>query len=117
MSGITAIDILIEHASSRKRYVDDVWTYLEKIKHTCRSLEPDCRVIVFGSLVKGRMRIDSDIDVLIVSRSAHDPFFRGKLFREIVKEIGLDNPFEFHIVTDHEFREIYLKFLDIYHEI
>ncbi|MET1160262.1 MAG: nucleotidyltransferase domain-containing protein [Thermoprotei archaeon] len=117
MSGKTLVDLGLEHLANRKKYIENIWSYLSRIKKLCLELDPTCRVLVFGSFIKGCFRPDSDIDVLIITEQAENPIDRGKLFRSIVREIGLDNPFEFHIITHKEYRDTYKKFIDTYREV
>jgi len=117
MSRITLIDLELESTANKKKYIEDIWIYLIKIRDICRRHDPTCRAIVFGSFVKKNMRCDSDIDVLLITRYAEDPIYRGKIFRDITKEIGFDNPFEIHIATEKEYIELYRKFIDVYQEI
>ncbi len=117
MFGSKFIELELEHITSRRKYLEDIWTYLSRVKDICREYDRECRVLVFGSFVKGGMRVDSDVDVLIITKLAEDPLFRGRLFKRIVTEVGFDNPFEIHIITEKEYLETYKKFIDIYREV
>jgi len=117
MSRSEFIKLELEYMVSKKKYFENIWTYLSKIKDLCKGYDSECKVLVFGSFVRGDIRVDSDVDVLIITKLAKDPLFRGKLFKHIVMEIGLENPFEIHIITEKEFLEMYKKFIDIYKEI
>lgn len=64
MSGVTLIDLEVEHARSRKLYLNNATEYLKRIKNICKKFDPKCRLIVFGSYVRGDMKPDSDIDIL-----------------------------------------------------
>ncbi|HOQ33464.1 MAG TPA: nucleotidyltransferase domain-containing protein [Candidatus Hydrogenedens sp.] len=77
---------------------------LEKLL-TERGISID-RIVIFGSFVKGRFREDSDIDVIIVSRS-----FQGKsifervrmttgIGRELVRKLKI--PFDLLYYSDEE---------------
>jgi predicted nucleotidyltransferase len=115
--GKTLVDLMLEHSMNRKRYIENIWDYLLRIKRICLERDPACKVILFGSFVKGGFKPDSDIDILIVTRHAENPLDRGGLYRAIVSGIGLDNPFEFHIVTHREFNDTYRKFIKTYKEV
>jgi len=117
MSEVTLVDLQLEHPARRGEYVERAWEYLARVRDACRRLDPGCRVVVFGSFVKGCMRSDSDIDVLVITELARDPLSRGRVFREVVSEVGLDNPFELHVVTEEEYREMYARFIDAYREV
>lgn len=113
----TLVDLELKHAINRRKYIENLWTYLSKIKQVCRTFDRSCKVIIFGSFIKGSMRPDSDIDILLVTRLAREPFSRGRLFRAIVEEIGVDNPFEIHIITREEYENVYKKFINAYREV
>ena len=42
------------------------------MKEAVKRLDPDARVIIFGSVVRGNVRPDSDIDLLIITRIAEN---------------------------------------------
>ncbi len=115
--GEDLVDLLIKHAITRRRYLENAWFYLSRIKEICRGLDESCRVIVFGSFIKGSMRPDSDIDVLIITKLAEKPLNRGRLYRIIAEEIGFDNPFEIQIITPKEYEYIYRRLIDKCKEI
>jgi predicted nucleotidyltransferase len=118
MSGrMTLIDLELEHSAVRRKYAENAWTFLSRMKQVCKKLDSSCRLMVFGSFIKGDMKPDSDIDVLLIARLAENPLERGRLFRAITEEIGLDNPFEIHMVTEEEFENLYKKFIDVYEEV
>jgi hypothetical protein len=50
----------------------------------------------------------------VITRLAESPLGRGRVFRAIVEELGLESPFELHIVTRDEYEKLYKKFLDVY---
>jgi len=67
------------------------------------------KIVIFGSFIKGKLRKDSDIDVIIVSRD-----FRGKsifervkmtsgLGRELVKKLKM--PFDLIYYSDEEWEK------------
>jgi hypothetical protein len=63
----------------RQKYLKNMDYYLRLIKKTAREEDPDSRALVFGSYVKGNMRIDSDVDVLIITHLAEDTMERMRL--------------------------------------
>lgn len=117
MSGHTLIDLQIECAREREKYIRDLEGYLRRIKEVCMRFDPECRLLVFGSFVRGSMRVDSDVDVLVISRCAGNATFRAMLRAAIAGEIGLVTPFEIHIITPEEYEAWYKKFIDVYREI
>jgi predicted nucleotidyltransferase len=62
------------------------------------------KIIIFGSFVSGKMKSNSDIDLILVSKS-----FRGKKFFKrgigLHKYWKLDLPVDFLCFTPEEFRE------------
>jgi predicted nucleotidyltransferase len=63
----------------------------DTIKTTVRSMLPDARVLLFGSMARGDANEDSDYDVLVIIpktiplREKHD--WRGKLNGKLVHEL------------------------------
>lgn len=117
MSGLTLIDLEIEHARVRETYIRNAHSYLRRIRDICRRFDRDCRIIVFGSFARGSMRVDSDIDVLVISCYAGSAAFRASMRAAIAREIGLVTPFEIHVVTPEEYERWYKGFIDLYLEI
>jgi predicted nucleotidyltransferase len=117
MSRITLIDLEIEYCEIRRICLENVIDYLKRIKNICRMFDPNCRLIVFGSYVRGDMRPDSDIDVLLITDQANNAQYRGKLRAEIARNIGLVTPFEVHIISNEEYENWYRKFIDAQQEI
>jgi len=66
------------------------------------------RMIVFGSLARGKFTKDSDIDLIIVSKS-----FRNKLFHkrglDFDKFWKIDYPFDFICLSPEEFESMRKK--------
>ena len=112
MARKTFIDLLIEDAEERRRYFRDFIKYAEKVKEIVKQSDPDARIMLFGSAVKGKLRPDSDIDLLIITDIAEKLDERIKLRMEIVKILGEGSPFEIHIITDEEYENWYSKFID-----
>ena len=117
MPGETLIDLEFEILRSWRKYYRNPQTYARRIKAVAKKYDAQARVLLFGSIVKGHMRPDSDIDVLVITRLAENVDARLKLRVEIAKEIGEVTPFEVHIVTPEEYENWYRKFLDKYEEV
>lgn len=58
--------------------------FIDEIKNTVKSVEPEAEVILFGSRARGDFRQDSDWDLLILSSNVVDSLaqdnFRNALF-------------------------------------
>jgi len=117
MARKTFIDLLIEDAEERRKYFRDFIKYAEKVKEIVKQRDPDARIMLFGSAVKGELRPDSDVDLLIVTNIAEKLDERIKLRMEIVKILGEGSPFEIHIITDEEYENWYRKFIDRFLEL
>ena len=106
------IDLLIEDAEERKRFFEDFLRYAEKVKEVVRRRDPNARIIVFGSVVRGDVRPDSDIDLLIITDLAEKLDERIRLRMEIMRILGEGSPFEIHIITAEEYENWYRRFID-----
>lgn len=113
----TLVDLKLETIKEWEKYYRDPKSYVRKIKKVVKKYDKLARVILFGSVVKKKMKPDSDIDVIIITRLAGDIDKRLKLRVEISREIGEYTPFEIHIVTPEEYENWYKKFIDAYIEL
>ena len=103
--------------SRRKAILANARKYVEEIKKICvEEFDKNCRVILFGSVARGSHRIDSDIDVLVVTELASDVWKRAEIAVRIREKLGFGDPIELHIVTPKIFEEWYKKFIDVYQE-
>jgi hypothetical protein len=101
----------------RQKYLDNIEYYLKQIKESAEELDPDSKVIVFGSFVKDNMKIDSDVDVLVITYLAGDTEDRIKVRMAVAGDIGVYSPFEFHIATWEEYTNWYKDLIDESREI
>ncbi|MFP3952302.1 MAG: nucleotidyltransferase domain-containing protein [Candidatus Bathyarchaeia archaeon] len=115
--GVSLIDLQLHAQEERQRYLTNIDHYLDRIKEVTREEDPNSRILVFGSYVKGAMRIDSDVDVLIITHLAEDTEERIKLRVRIAREVGVYSPFEFHIATREEYNSWYKTLIDEHREI
>ncbi len=116
--GISSIvELELERLSEWKKYYEKPVLYAKKIKEVARKRDSNARVILFGSIVKGEARPNSDIDVLVITCLAGNLSSRLNLRIEIANEIGEFTPFEIHIITPEEYENWYRKFIDEYIEI
>ena len=117
MPGDRFLELLLRNAAELKKYYENAPDYAKRIKAVARRHDPRARVLLFGSFVKGLMRPNSDIDILVVTELAKSVKNRLKLRVEIAREIGEYTPFEIHIATPEEFKNWYSRFLDKYVEV
>ncbi len=91
----------------KKEIKNIVLKYREKIESSGIPVE---RMILFGSYARGKERIDSDIDICVVS---------SKLGKDEITEIGklnflhwkLDNRIEAHPVSSKDYKSIATPFI------
>ncbi|PVU74311.1 DNA polymerase subunit beta [Acidianus hospitalis] len=102
----------------RKEILHNIEKYLKKIKEAVIEKDPDAKVILFGSFIRGNFRPDSDIDILIISEKYGDnPHKYAELVNYIRDKIQHYSLFEFHVVTRRTYENWYKKFIDVYKEI
>ncbi len=114
---VDLVDLEIERIECWRKYYENPKHYASKIKNIAKKLDPYARVLLFGSVVKGDIRPDSDIDVLVVTGLAKSVDDRIRLRIMIAKEIGEYTPFEIHIVTPEEYEKWYKKFINKFIEV
>jgi len=96
-----------------KKYEEKIMEYLKnymyvahKVKEIIRKTDPDAKIYVFGSVVKGKYTASSDIDILVVTKDIKK---KDQMKVNVYKEI--DAPIELHIVTSEKFYTWYKKFI------
>ncbi|WP_291764629.1 nucleotidyltransferase domain-containing protein [Caldivirga sp. UBA161] len=94
-----------------KRALEAMNNYMEvaeRIKKLISKSVSGARVLVFGSVVRGKYTAASDIDILIianVSKEAADAL-KARIYGEI------DAPVEIHVVTQEQYERWYRRFID-----
>jgi len=76
-----------------------------KVKEIVRKIDPNAKVYVFGSVVKGIYTGASDIDILIVTNKIG---LKYKMMVEVYREV--EAPVELHIVTENQ-KKWYMRFI------
>jgi len=93
------MDFLKKVYRERKKYFENLETYVDEIKSIAKKECPDAQVYVFGSVVEGDYSIGlSDIDIAVVSEMFKDRDKKLEVFGKLTK-IFFDSPFEFHVLT------------------
>ncbi|ABL78856.1 nucleotidyltransferase domain-containing protein [Thermofilum pendens] len=106
-----------ENWSRRREILAHARDYARLIKRICvEEVDRDCRVILFGSAARGDYRVDSDVDVLVVTEKAVDALSRAEVAAKIYERLGFRDPVELHVATPREFEEWYKRFIDVYEE-
>lgn len=95
-------------------YENEILNYLKNYRHVARrvkeivsSMDPEARVFVFGSVVKGEYTASSDIDILIVSKKRD---LKYEIMVKVYKEV--EAPVELHVVSPEQFNSWYSRFIE-----
>lgn len=78
-----------------------------KVKEVVKKFDPEARVFVFGSVVKGRYTAASDIDVLVVTSKTEKKY---EMIVEVYKSV--DAPVELHVTTQEKLNNWYMRFIE-----
>lgn len=96
-----------------KSYEDEIMGYLKsykeigkEVKEIIKRLDPEARVFVFGSVVKGKYTALSDIDILVITRRTE---YKDKMRVEVYSKVKA--PIEIHITTPEKYEGWYSRFV------
>ncbi|MFN3966821.1 MAG: nucleotidyltransferase domain-containing protein [Endomicrobiia bacterium] len=103
--------LLAEQNKKSQEYIQNYIFYSKEIKMLIKDLLPDAKILVFGSVIKGTYRINSDIDILVISSKIPKGLFEQGEIKLKIKEKFPDAPFEIHLVTPYEYENWYKKFI------
>lgn len=103
-------DILIEIRKEEEKYFRNYLFYAREIKKVAQKMLGKVRVIVFGSILREN-ETPRDIDILFVSPKFKSWETKRKVYSKILKEVGLEAPFEFHFITPKDYKECYSHFI------
>ncbi|MDK2384137.1 MAG: nucleotidyltransferase domain-containing protein [Candidatus Korarchaeota archaeon] len=85
--------------------IDNPLYYLKKymkvarrVRDIVREIDPDARIYVFGSVVRGRFTASSDIDILVVTEKIEKKY---EIMVRVYK--ATEAPIELHVVTPKGF--------------
>ncbi len=110
-----SLDLIARDAEKRLNYLHRYKDIARIVK--ARALEhfSYARVLVFGSVIKGEVTPNSDIDILIIIDKrdyAKEAGFRA----DIIKSM-FDVPLEIHFASREQFKDWYERFIDVYEEV
>lgn len=88
-------------------YLKNFREIAERVKEIARSVDPEIKVFIFGSVISGRCTALSDIDILIVVRNLNRKY---EIMTRVYKEI--EAPVELHVTTKKLFEKWYKRFID-----
>ncbi|ABN69778.1 DNA polymerase, beta domain protein region [Staphylothermus marinus F1] len=79
----------------------------EEVKKIIKKIDPEAKIYVFGSVVRGKFTGASDIDILVITYKIDKKYdIMVNVYREI------DAPIELHIVTQEMYERWYKKFIN-----
>lgn len=113
MDRLTYIGILKERRREREKYFQNYLDYVRLIKKKAEEILGNCRLLVFGSILKGDYHpVLSDIDILIISPNAPvDSEQKSKIKVKLLADFEMGNPFEIHIISPDDYENWYSKFI------
>ncbi len=98
---------------SRKNYFENYAKFAKEIKTLAKSFfkENFSKLLVFGSVVKGRFSVGlSDIDIAVLLKK-EVPLKEKIKFMVLVDEKFSGNPFEIHVVSEERWEKWYKRFV------
>lgn len=103
--------ILALQNEKRKKYLENPIFYGRKVKRLVKKLLPDAKIMLFGSVIKGGVTPNSDLDILIISNKSFSNIFEQEKIKIGILKHFPDNPFEIHLITSEQFNGWYSKFI------
>ena len=111
----SSFDGYIESGMRALRHLKSYRKIARRIKRIVTEKCGDAKVLVFGSVVEGKVTALSDIDILVICDLDEDE--RVRLKSEIYRKLGYDLPIELHIASEKEFQGWYRRFIGKFEEI
>jgi len=87
-------------------YLRNYLEVAERVKRIVLSIDPEARVYVFGSVVRGDFTASSDIDLLVVTRKVE---LKYDIMVAVYREV--EAPVELHVTTPELFERWYRRFV------
>ncbi len=94
------------YESKMREYLRDYMKVAREVKAIILEIDPNARVYVFGSVVKGRYTASSDIDILVITDKIEE---RDRMRVRVYKLV--EAPVELHLATPETFNNWYRRFL------
>jgi len=83
----TLVEIKKEIVEEKEKYFKNSLYWGKKIKKIAKKLlGEDTRVLIFGSIIKGKWAPNSDIDILILSNKPSKNWAKNRLIRTKIKK-------------------------------
>jgi len=87
-------DPIVAEALRRREILDNLQTYLRRLKEIALKVDPEAKIYLFGSVAEGKHTYSSDVDVLIITERDRLEMLRALLAEEFIKffEIHVRSP-------------------------
>ena len=85
--------------------VEDWKVWAKKVVNAAKTIMPDARVYVFGSVIRGEATGGSDVDMLIVSQNIPGKVLEQSGIKVKIEEMAglpIYHPFEIHLASKDE---------------
>ena len=95
----------LETLRSRAKMIGDWKVWAKKVANAAKTIMPDARVYVFGSVISGEATGGSDIDMLIVSQNIPGKALEQSGIKVKIEDMAglpIYHPFEIHLATRDE---------------
>ncbi len=110
-----SFDLIARNAEKRLNYLHRYKEIAKIVKVRALEYFPDAKVLVFGSVIKGEVTANSDIDLLIII-DKRDYAKEAEFRADIIKEM-FDIPVEIHFASREQFKDWYERFINAYEEV
>ena len=96
-----------EYERELLNYLKNYMRVAREVKGILKVIDPQVKVYVFGSVVKGEFTAASDIDILAVTEAIER---KKEMTIEVYKKIKA--PVELHVTSPNKFKTWYMKFIN-----
>lgn len=109
---VELVSAMLEIMMERKEMIRDHQKYIKKIRFSTQKLLDNPKMLIFGSILRGDLVAESDIDILIIAQVPKNHLKRADIIAKIEESAGLPmvHPFHINLITQNEFenwRDIY----------
>ncbi len=92
---------------SNLEYLKNYREIAKKVENIVKCFDPEARIYVFGSVVRGNYTAASDIDVLVITTKIN---LKYEMMVAVYREL-IDAPIELHVITPDLYDKWYKRFI------
>jgi len=96
-----------EYERELLNYLKNYMEVAREVKGILKTIDPQVKVYVFGSVVRGKFTAASDIDILAVTEAIEK---KKEMIVEVYKKMKA--PVELHVTSPNKFETWYMKFIN-----